>query len=93
MALQNKRKPSRRGGSGGASELVFLALGGLGEIGKNCYLYGTGPETDRKWLMVDLGITFPEGDFEPGVDVILPDLRFVEDEHIQSHRHCADTRA
>lgn len=65
-----------------ASELVFCALGGLGEIGMNCYLYGTGPAKKRTWLMVDLGITFPEGDFEPGVDVILPDLRFVEDQQI-----------
>lgn len=82
MALQTKTAGPRRSSGSGQSELVFVALGGLGEIGKNCYLYGTGPETARQWLMVDLGITFPEGDFEPGVDVILPDLRFVEDEHI-----------
>ena len=64
------------------SELVFLALGGLGEIGMNCYLYGTGPADKREWLMVDIGITFPEGEFDPGVDVILPDLRFIEDDHV-----------
>lgn len=66
--------------SGGRSRdsLVFLALGGLGEIGMNCYLYGLGSEERRRWLMVDLGITFPEGEFDPGVDVILPDLRFIE---------------
>lgn len=57
------------------SELVFLALGGLGEIGMNVYLYGYGPPKARKWLMVDLGITFP-GEHEPGADVVLPDLRF-----------------
>jgi ribonuclease J len=62
----------------GDGELVFLALGGLGEIGMNCYLYGLGPERSRKWLMVDLGITFPEGEFDPGVDVIMPNLRFIE---------------
>ncbi|WP_295555416.1 ribonuclease J [uncultured Hyphomicrobium sp.] len=61
-------------------ELVFLALGGLGEIGMNAYLYGMGPPDARKWLMVDLGITFPEGEDDPGVDVILPDLRFIEEE-------------
>ena len=61
-------------------ELVFLALGGLGEIGMNAYLYGFGPPDARKWLMVDLGITFPEGEDDPGVDVILPDLRFIEEE-------------
>jgi ribonuclease J len=60
-------------------ELVFLALGGLGEIGMNAYLYGFGPEDDRRWLMVDCGITFPEGEFDPGIDVILPDVRFIEE--------------
>ena len=62
------------------SELVMLALGGLGEIGMNAYLYGVGPPDAREWLMVDLGITFPEGDWDPGVDVILPDLAFIEAE-------------
>src|SRR3990172_2387918 len=61
-------------------ELVFMALGGIGEIGMNCYLYGLGPTDDRQWLMVDLGITFPEGENDPGVDVILPDVRFIEAE-------------
>ncbi len=60
-------------------ELVFLALGGLGEIGMNVYLYGLGPPKERQWLMVDLGITFP-GPNEPGVDVVLPDLRFIKAE-------------
>jgi ribonuclease J len=62
------------------SELVFMALGGIGEIGMNCYLYGLGPPDDRRWLMVDLGITFPEGENDPGIDVILPDLRYIEAE-------------
>lgn len=61
-------------------ELVLVALGGLGEIGMNAYLYGIGPPKARKWLLVDLGITFPEGEFDPGVDVILPDLRFLIEE-------------
>jgi ribonuclease J len=63
-----------------AGELVFMALGGVGEIGMNCYLYGLGPADARRWLMVDLGITFPEGENDPGIDVILPDLRFIEEE-------------
>lgn len=69
-------------GSGGApieDEVVFMALGGLGEIGMNVYLYGIGPERSRRWLMVDLGLTFPS-EAEPGVDVVLPDLRFIEEE-------------
>lgn len=62
-----------------AGELVFAALGGLGEIGMNVYLYGLGPADSRQWLMVDLGLTFP-GEHEPGVDVVLPDLRYIEAE-------------
>lgn len=61
------------------NELVFLPLGGVGEIGMNVYLYGFGPARRRQWLMVDLGVTFPD-DREPGVDVVLPDLRFIEKE-------------
>ena len=76
MAAQGR---NRSGGSGG-EELVFLALGGIGEIGMNCYLYGLGPEDARQWMMVDLGITFPEGSNDPGVDVILPDVRFIAED-------------
>jgi len=73
-------KEQPRGRDTGADEFVFMALGGIGEIGMNCYLYGLGPESGRQWLMVDLGITFPEGENDPGVDVILPDIRFAEEE-------------
>jgi ribonuclease J len=65
-------------GEGKGPELVFAALGGLGEVGMNVYLYGIGPPDNREWLIVDLGITFPEGEDDPGVDVILPDVRFLE---------------
>lgn len=68
------KKPAR--GPRGGDEFVFMALGGLGEIGMNVYLYGFGPERSRQWLMVDLGITFPH-EAEPGADVVLPDLRFI----------------
>lgn len=77
MTSRKKAKGEAAGISGaGADELVFMALGGLGEIGMNVYLYGFGPPQARKWLMVDLGITFP-GEAEPGADVVLPDLRFI----------------
>ena len=59
----------------------------------NCYLYGLGPADDRQWLMVDLGITFPEGENDPGVDVILPDLRFIEEERGEPRRARAHARA
>jgi ribonuclease J len=80
---RGQKKKSRKFTQSGQPELVMAALGGLGEIGMNCYLYGTGPAQARTWMMVDLGITFPEGDFEPGVDVILPDLRFIEEQKIE----------
>lgn len=59
-----------------SNDLVFLPLGGTGEIGMNCYCYGIGPADDREWLMVDLGVKFGE-DAEPGVDVVLPDVGFI----------------
>src|ERR1700674_3227382 len=59
------------------SEFVFAALGGLGEIGMNCALYGYGPPRARKWLMVDLGVAFA-GDEMPGIDLIMPDVGFIE---------------
>ena len=58
----------------GRKDLVFLPLGGAGEIGMNLNLYGH----DGKWLMVDLGITFGD-DSTPGVEVIMPDPSFIVD--------------
>jgi ribonuclease J len=58
-------------------ELVFVPLGGLGEIGMNLALYGVGPKGRRKWLMVDCGIAFA-GPEEAGVEILLPDTRFIE---------------
>lgn len=61
-----------------SDELLFLPLGGAGEIGMNLNLYGFGPPGNTKWIMVDLGITFGDGT-HPGVDVILPDPRYIEE--------------
>ncbi|WP_150524855.1 ribonuclease J [Roseibium sediminis] len=61
------------------NELVFLPLGGVGEIGMNLALYGIGPEDDRSWLIVDCGVSFAGPDL-PGVDLVLPDIRFLEEE-------------
>jgi ribonuclease J len=55
-------------------ELLFLPLGGSGEIGMNLNLYGH----DGKWLMLDLGISFAD-DSMPGIDVIMPDPQFIAD--------------
>src|SRR4028118_2126008 len=56
------------------NELLFLALGGSGEIGMNVNLYGC----DGKWLMVDLGMTFADPNY-PGIELVLPDLGFIEE--------------
>ncbi|MGB5952658.1 MAG: ribonuclease J [Ornithinimicrobium sp.] len=50
-----------------------VALGGLGEIGRNMTVF----ETDGKLLIVDCGVLFPEDD-HPGVDLILPDFSYIE---------------
>jgi ribonuclease J len=55
------------------NELLFLALGGSDEIGMNVNLYGC----NGKWIMIDLGLTFAGGEY-PGVDLVLPDLEFIE---------------
>ena len=60
-----------------ADELVFVPLGGLGEIGMNMALYGFGPRRRKKWLMVDCGIAFA-GPEQAGIDVIVPDTTFIE---------------
>jgi ribonuclease J len=56
-------------------ELLFVALGGSGEIGMNVNLYGC----RGQWIMVDLGLTFADTAY-PGIDLILPDLEFIEDQ-------------
>jgi ribonuclease J len=59
------------------SELVFVALGGLGEIGMNCAMYGVGG-AQKSWLMVDVGVSFGGPD-TPGIDIIMPDISFAEE--------------
>jgi ribonuclease J len=59
-------------------ELVFLPLGGSNEIGMNFNCYGYGPPDDRKWIIVDVGVTFGD-QTTPGVDIIMPDPAFIED--------------
>jgi len=56
------------------NEVLFVALGGSGEIGMNVNLYGT----QGKWVMVDCGVTFADAAY-PGIDLILPNLSFIED--------------
>src|ERR1700761_7333279 len=60
-------------------ELVFAPLGGVGEIGMNLSLYGLGTERSKKWLALDLRVAFA-GDDLPGVDLIMPEVRFLVEE-------------
>ncbi|MBN9017179.1 MAG: ribonuclease J [Rhizobiales bacterium] len=62
----------------GPDEFVFLPLGGVGEIGMNLAVYGLGSKRDRQWLAVDFGVSFAGPDL-PGVDLVLPDIRFLEE--------------
>jgi len=59
-------------------ELVFLPLGGSNEIGMNFNCYGYGPAHARKWIIVDVGVTFGD-QTTPGVEIILPDPAFMEE--------------
>jgi ribonuclease J len=58
-------------------ELTFAPLGGIGEIGMNLSIYGVGDGRRRQWLIVDCGVSFAAEEHLPGVDLILPDIRFL----------------
>lgn len=57
--------------------LIYLPLGGAGEIGMNCYVYGYGPADAERLIVVDLGVAFSDMDSTPGVDLILPDVAWL----------------
>jgi ribonuclease J len=65
---------------GDHGQLVFAPLGGVGEIGMNLALYGLGDERRRTWLAVDMGVSFASEEHLPGVDLIMPDIRFLAEE-------------
>ncbi len=58
--------------------MIYLPLGGAGEIGMNCYVYGYGEPGAERLIVVDLGVTFPDMDGSPGVDLIFPDIQWLE---------------
>ncbi|PKP71201.1 MAG: MBL fold hydrolase [Alphaproteobacteria bacterium HGW-Alphaproteobacteria-4] len=60
------------------NRLIYLPLGGAGEIGMNAYVYGYGPEGAERLIVVDLGVTFPDMDTSPGVDLIMADIGWLE---------------
>ncbi len=57
--------------------LIYLPLGGAGEIGMNCYVYGYGAPGRERLIVVDVGVTFPDMDTTPGVDLIFPDIAWL----------------
>jgi ribonuclease J len=59
--------------------LIYLPLGGAGEIGMNAYVYGYGRPGKERLILVDLGVAFPDMDGTPGVDLILPDITWLQD--------------
>jgi len=61
-------------------ELTFAPLGGVGEIGMNLSIYGLGNRHQRAWLAVDLGVSFGDEEHLPGIDLIMPDISFLEKE-------------
>ena len=61
-----------------AERLIYLPLGGAGEIGMNAYVYGYGAPGKERLILVDLGVTFGDMDSSPGIDLIMPDLTWLE---------------
>ncbi|MDD7970145.1 ribonuclease J [Roseinatronobacter alkalisoli] len=59
--------------------LIYLPLGGAGEVGMNAYVFGYGPKGRERLILVDLGVTFSDMASSPGVDLIMPDLRWLEE--------------
>ncbi|HHB81521.1 MAG TPA: ribonuclease J, partial [Aliiroseovarius sp.] len=57
--------------------LIYLPLGGAGKIGMNAYVYGWGKPGQERLILVDLGVTFPEMETSPGVNLIMPDISWL----------------
>ena len=62
-----------------ADRLIYLPLGGAGEVGMNAYVYGYGPKDRERLILVDVGVTFPDMDGTPGVDLIMADMTWLEE--------------
>ncbi len=62
-----------------SDRLIYLPLGGAGEVGMNAYVYGYGKPGKERLILVDLGVTFPDMDTTPGVDLIFPDIQWLVD--------------
>ncbi len=65
------------------NRLIYMPLGGAGEIGMNAYVFGYGEPGKERLILVDIGVTFPDMDGSPGVDLILPDIAWLEERREQ----------
>ncbi|MEM1074279.1 MAG: ribonuclease J [Pseudomonadota bacterium] len=85
--------------------LIYLPLGGAGEIGMNAYVYGYGAPDKERLIVVDLGVAFPDMDSSPGVDLIMADITWLKEradqieavfithaheDHVGAVAHCYD---
>lgn len=62
-----------------AERLIYLPLGGAGEIGMNAYVYGYGEPGRERLIVVDLGVTFGDMDGSPGIDLIMADVTWLQE--------------
>ena len=62
-----------------SERLIYLPLGGAGEIGMNAYVYGYGKPGHERLILVDLGVAFPDMDTSPGVDLIFADITWLKE--------------
>ncbi len=62
-----------------SERLIYLPLGGAGEIGMNAYVYGYGKPGQERLILVDLGVAFPDMDTSPGVDLIFADITWLKE--------------
>lgn len=62
-----------------SDRLIYLPLGGSGEIGMNAYVYGFGPQENERLILVDIGVAFSDMETSPGVDLIFADIRWLEE--------------
>ena len=59
--------------------LIYLPLGGSGEVGMNMYIYGYGQSGFERYILVDVGVTFPDMESTPGANLIFPDIKWISE--------------
>lgn len=62
-----------------SNRLIYIPLGGAGEIGMNMYVYGYGPRGRERLIVVDIGVCFSDVEQTPGIDLIMPDFSWLDE--------------